>query len=84
MAKVVKFDLTGTTAGVNSFYVRVTDTARTELFSGTANIVDDSVEVTVPELAELDSVVFVYGHNYEVGNEAGFKCITGTTTVKEV
>jgi hypothetical protein len=41
MAKVVNFDLTGTPAGVTSFYARVIDTARTELFSGTANIVAD-------------------------------------------
>lgn len=84
MTKVVKFDLTGTPTGVSSFYVRITDTSRTELFSGTVNIVDDSVEITVPDIAEADSVAFVYGHNYEVGNEAGFRCITGTTRIKEV
>lgn len=84
MAKVVKFDLTGTPVGVASFYIRVTDIARTGLFSGTVNIVNDSVEIVVPELTAVGSVVFVYGHNYEVGNEVGFRCITGTTTVKEV
>lgn len=83
MANVVKFNMKQVPAALSEMYVRITDTDRNELYSGTQSVDGSDIELNLGSLGSIGQSVLVHGDNFDGSNASTYKSFSGYSLIEE-